>query len=198
MRLIFYMPFIVVCCFLLGCNKQESATGDALASSASSAQNQEKEKKQPLVVKGFYIGMPPAEVYAILNSFGLTNHADYKTSALGYEGRTTTAADYKRRYGLGGKIDIWYDQSDGLAALEIQPPMVDSLFNVADLDLKSFAQQFAKSYGLPEMKPLAGRVGWNYRNDEDGVEVAIYSSQGKADKRLAFRKIPKAADRKFD
>jgi len=96
-----------------------------------------------------------------------------------------------------GRISILY-VNHFITRIDMDSGMINQLFNVADLDLKAFAEEFQQNYNLPEMDPISsGLYGWHYRDEKEGFDVAIYSRQYSS-KSLCIMQIPKSTERKFD
>jgi hypothetical protein len=186
MKAYYCIAVVLVCGFLFGCQKQP-----AQANNEPSPPDKTEIEKKPFTVKGFYIGMPRESVNALLDSYKLANRSDHpqQTIAMYYD-----AALHLER---PGRISIVYNHNL-ITRIDMDSGMINQLFNVVDLDLKAFAEEFQKNYNLPEMDPItSGLYGWHYRDENEGFEVAIYSQQYSS-KSLCIMQIPKSKERKFD
>ena len=94
--------------------------------------------------------------------------------------------------------------SDGVVTfIGIPSSLGDKLFNTADLDADSFAQQFIDSYGVPELKPFYERsdIAINVHNTEQGWEYrspAGFKLRVHSDKSVELEGTPKESERQFD
>jgi hypothetical protein len=140
-------------------------------------QNTESTSVKPLQVfkmKGFYLGMPMEEARSNLNSLRLGSR--------NYDAHTLICP-------IDPFFKLTFDSDNRLTSLQAdEGHIIDALFNVTDLSVKEFAQEFADGYGLPEMEPLdpsTGKVGWSYQDKDRGFAVIIFSVNGA--KRLWLR-----------
>jgi hypothetical protein len=190
MKLFCYIGVIGLSGFLVACNKQPAPAPQN--SAPASAPVVIQVEKKPLVVKGFYLGMKKEEVITQLKSLGLTRGGDNPNSDGSGHFRAMS------ELGVDGRITILYDQSWLVTRIDMDSGMVNQLFNVADMDLQAFAEEFQKNYGIPEMKPItSGSYGWHYKDETGGFDVAIYQRQFNP-KNICIMQTPKTTDRKFD
>jgi hypothetical protein len=98
-----------------------------------------------------------------------------------------------------GNMVLIYDSSEKLIEVDVAGGMSDWLFNVADMNVKEFAQMFIDEYQLGIMEPFSrGNIaGWKYRDEKNGIELIVYTGSS-GDKKITFHSIPKAMERKFD
>ena len=144
---------------------------------------------RPFTIKGFYLGMSKASALSQLNLLGLS-HNDFISDDL----------EVKETMVPGGVVQIWYDKNDQLVRMWMNQYGTDGLFNVADLDQDSFAEDFKRNYGFAEMKPISDShsYGWCYRDEKQGFEVTITAIELNGSKNLRFRRIPKTSEMKFN
>lgn len=93
-------------------------------------------------------------------------------------------------------ITIWKDKNDFLSKVEMSTYAIDIFFNAKDLSAEEFVKEFAKYYGLPEMKPAkdetVGYTYWNYESNK-GWHIGINDA-----KYLIFENIPEKEKPIFD
>jgi hypothetical protein len=148
--------------------------------------------RRPFIIKGFFIGMTRDEVKECLSTQRAKVFEDTPLITKGY-------------VGPGGYVTALFNKKGALIRLDINESATDKLFNVADMQPDAFAQSFIDHYRIPSMQPFSnGRLkGWRYRNEEEGFEIAVYSSLSSLTgnftrKKICFIRMPKPADRKFD
>ena len=151
-----------------------------------------------LTIKGLTMGMDKMKARNALNKLGFeTIQTGFSPTTFGpYNDRAFTCDETVTN---GGHLALVYDSNNKLVHVEMWGSMADWLFNVRDLDLKSFAKMFVDEYQIGKMEPFdRGNIaGWRYRDDDQGIEVVIYTGSY-GGKRMTFRAIPKAIQRKFD
>lgn len=148
----------------------------------------------PFAIKGFYVGMTKIEAAKVLEE---------RHSAI----LTLSQADmfYAKNQKGGMGLLLSFDAS-GLVFAEFSESYADVWFNARDMDQKTFAREFIKSYGVPEMEPFevptssSNLRGWKYRNPNAGYEIAIYGhGRGSAlGKNVSLKRIPKSQETRFD
>jgi hypothetical protein len=73
-------------------------------------------------------------------------------------------------------ISIWKDKNNFLRKVEMSTYATDIFFNAMDLSAEEFVKEFAKNYGLPEMKPAkdetVGYTYWDYES-KNGWHIRI-------------------------
>jgi hypothetical protein len=197
--------FILVSVCIAGCKKKEFETKTKKVEPIESKENTNSQTalellnsqpKTPLTIKGLNLGM-------------LKDSARQAIWNLGFQSmRTNFDARVVGEYGIvtsdilttnGGNLVLVYNSDNKLVHVEMWGSMADYLFNTADMDLRSFTQTFINEYNINGMEPFdRGNIaGWRYRDEENGIELVIYSGS-LGGKRITFHSIPKAIDRKFN
>jgi hypothetical protein len=73
-------------------------------------------------------------------------------------------------------ISIWKDKNNFLRKVEMSTYATDIFFSAKDLGAEEFVKEFAKNYGLPEIKPAidksVGYTYWNY-DSKNGWQIRI-------------------------
>ena len=176
-----------------GCGQKK----DAAANSQPSDFPQIK-TVSPIMIKGFTMGMNKVNARYGLHALGLaTIRTQFSPTTFGlYPDGKFTCDEVVTN---GGNLALVYDSDNKLVHVEMWGSMVDWLFNVGDLDLKSFAKMFLDEYQIGTMEPFnRGNIaGWRHRDDNQGIEIVIYSGSY-GGKRMTFRAVPKAIQRKFN
>ena len=156
--------------------------------------------KRPLCIKGFSLGMSKANARMALNNNGLYLHdTNYSASSVGdlYSYSAGFRCDWARTN--GGSLFLVYNPDKKLVHVEMGGGVINSLFNVHDLDAKQFVQMFMREYQIDEMKYFRKSTiaGWRYTDEDSGNELVLYFDS-RGEKMMTFRLVPKATQRKFD
>jgi hypothetical protein len=167
----FFMVFCLSACLVAitaGCTKQSLEVEQNSETPNPANQAPVKSRtKQPFKMKGFYVGMPMEEVEATMNSL-----------KLGYR-----VLDQKTIIASGDPyFKVNFDAQNRLISLQINDGVVvNFLFNVTDLTVQEFAEEFVEGYHLPEMHPMdptTGKIGWIYQDEQQDFEIMIFSVNG--------------------
>jgi len=173
-----------------------------------------KNTKETLKVKGFYIGMSMDKAVKLLNE-------KYKDIVLNSDGLFRVYVGYNEtppaeipvkregncyyfdhiisyknsvRWGIGFEV-IEADESGKVIYIKFPSWVVNKLFNVEDMDGKSFAQTFVNNYSIPKLETEIRKnilLVWTYTSDK-GFKVTIFE-----DKTLIIEKVASTKERKFD
>lgn len=168
----YYIAVVVVCGLLLGCQKQQVQTADESSQPAEKAEV----AKQPLTVKGFYIGMPKEKVLALLDRNGFTDHNEttaefmkmypVNETVVHRPAGTRTTTEFHQNpksqfsYDLIqsevthtniGIASFFYDNEDKLIAIKMDYQMVCFFYGVSSWTTESLAQIVIRENGLDKM-----------------------------------------------
>lgn len=130
-----------------------------------------KPANKSLTIKGFYIGMPAAEVEAVgRKTFG----------GIGFEGGARFGDEYNwgaSLYDHMAEVRLIMDSKTGgnLRVVWMNADAVNLLFNASDLNVQEFVQKFASAYNLSEFTLRSDDNGRKeYRcESSDGIEITI-------------------------
>lgn len=173
---------------------------------------------EALKIKGFYIGMSIDEAVKLLNEKykdvllkdGTCNVSVLKGETPPFERPVEILHAYDGdvycfdhfvsfNNEVHSPININADKSGKVIFIEFSQSAVDKLFNVEDMDAKSFSQAFMNNYSIPELAPCSwfnefgGDIyAWCYTSDK-GFKVVITGS-----KDLYIEKVASSKERKFD
>jgi HEAT repeat protein len=181
-----------------------------------------KNTQETLKVKGFYIGMKLEKAVKLLNEkykdIILDSDGLFEVSYFSHIGQKEPPPEeplkteggsyyfdhivsYKNTVAYRGNVSdplIKADESGKVILIKFPSSVVDKLFNVADMDGKSFAQTFIDNYSIPKLEPeiketIYGIYSvWAYTSDK-GFKVTIDDH-----KNLLIEKVASAKERKFD
>jgi len=128
---------------------------------------------EPLVIKGFYLGMSKAEVQQIFELFKENQTAKY-VSIMNERFRTSIKLDNDFS-SMGNKIDIFYNIKGKVNDITFQYKTVDILFEATEFTAEMFMQYISEKYELPEMKfKDQGFVkSWIYQNKKLNYKISI-------------------------
>lgn len=153
--------------------------------------------ERTLTIKGLSMGMDKVNARSVLNKLGFqTVRTDFAPRNVGIFSTNATADRVSTNW---GNLVLVYDAEEKLTHVEIWGGMANWLFNVADMNVKEFAQTLVNEYHLGNMEPFSrGNIaGWKYRDGNSGVELVVYTGSS-GDKKITFHSIPNSKERKFD
>lgn len=146
-------------------------------------------------VKGLYIGMDIRKVPAILKEklagkdWGISEANKGDAGPVGYA--LTEPQNYYVMIGGGMPLGtVIAGPNFQVIRIAFTPMLVNDLFNAADMDATSFAEQFMQAYHIPPMEISDDATSY-YHTTEDGVKITIQS-----DKTLVIEKVASKKERK--
>jgi len=159
----------------------------------------------PLKVKGFYLGMEfdKSKENAQKLFKGIDPDLKIEEISLGVSGPYLYGVDSRdKKFGDFRKcsIRVTKDVKGKLASVNISGELVDILFNVRGMDIKTFLNEFQKNYGTPEFHPETVDViegMWKvrktrYKSLNEEYRYAVWISE---DKTIEIEYVDKKFDR---
>ncbi len=156
------------------------------------------QKQETLKVKGLYIGMDITEAYNICAQ--LCKGSEYRVEDIGEVYKEMEHTEHNKEFGfisggpgsLGWHGEVSADRDGKVTLLQFEPGLVDYLFNVGEMEVTDFVQEFANSYHIPEFK-VSSSGNYYYYDSPTGFRVEIDMG-----KNLTIKAIPSTQERKFD
>ena len=171
-------------------NKTEPESGKSTNQSSSTTSSPSDAKTDAatdssIKIKGLYIGMDLAKAHDILRDAlagtrWLVSKAQ-KSSSTGADAIIITIAPVPDgqidgalvMFGTNGIEGVIFADSDGrVNSIIFMNDLVNDMFKATDMEAGEFAQQFATSYHIPDLKVSENMDSWIYTSP-DGVKITI-------------------------
>lgn len=130
-------------------------------------------QQDPLVFKGFSLGMSRDEVKEVYNSFVSQEVA--KNISLEAENYRDLIMLDNEFSSMGNKVELAYDENMNVTDITFQYKTVDILFESSAEEAEAFATRLCKTYDLPEMEmDDQGFVTlWTVVLEAEGFKVSV-------------------------
>jgi hypothetical protein len=185
--------YVAAAILVAGCGQSDSnSAGTSPSQPAAAAKPAESKPVAPkdtsIKIKGLYIGMDIQTVPALLKeSLAIKGWAISEVSRSSSGDLFITIIN-PNDMTFAARLESLPDGK--VMVIALGSPLVNDLFNAADMDASDFVKQFISAYNIPEMRVSDDLQSWAYTSP-NGEKVIIFRSKG-----ITIVKVESAQDRK--